>query len=131
MSLKDEYHGRQNGREAAVLNDTGLCDVSGADDFPADLKDLFFLVPAFVDIEVDSERGREHGRREILRVVSRLLFGLPEGVMFANVTVHSPVGGNGATDGSHEQSARLIAAAAAEDAIGDGAGLQFAQALGL
>src|SRR5450759_2518354 len=110
--------------EPVRLNDAGLGDVPGAHDLSADLEDLLFFVPALIDIKVDAERGGEHGRGKVFRIVPRLSLGLAEGVMLADVAIGALVGRDGAADGCRQQASRLIAATAAQNAIGNGARLE-------
>src|SRR5664280_1709982 len=74
--VEEEDGGGDGGGPAAVfVTDGGLGDVGGADDFVGDAIDFFFLVPAFVGVEVDVEGGGEHLGGEFLGVVSCLVFG--------------------------------------------------------
>ena len=127
---EDEDGDGDDGGIPVRLNDAGLRDVPGADDLSADLEDLLFFVPALVDIEIDAEGRGQHGGGQILRIIPRLALGLAEGVVFADVAVGPLVGGDGAPHGGGQQPPRLIAAAAAQNAIGDGAGVQLFEAPG-
>jgi len=118
---KNEYGGRDYGGKTVVLDNGRLSDIAGPHDLAADLEDVLLFIPAFVHVEIDAERGSQHGGREIFRIIAGLFFRLSKGVVLAYITVGGLVRRDGATDGSGLEPLGFVAARPAHDAVGNGA----------
>src|SRR5512143_914030 len=111
----DDEHGRGDDRRVLVLHDRRLGDVEGPVDLPADLPDLLLLVPALVLVELDPEGAGEHRRGQVLGVVAGDFFGLPVGVVLAQVAVNGAVRRKRAPDRRGDEPPWLVADAPAHD----------------
>src|SRR5579863_1749470 len=89
--------GDYGGPQAALIADGGLGDVGGADDFVGEAVDLLLFVPGTVGIELDVQSSGQHFGGEFFGVFSGRIFGLTEGMMFAEIAVGVAVGGDGDT----------------------------------
>ena len=123
--LKEKNGNGDDGGVPPVLDDAGLGDVSRTDDLSADLKDFFFVIPAFINVEVNPEGGGQHGCGKILRMIACLTFRLAEGMIFTDITICVAVCGNGTTHGSGQQAPGLVTVASAHDTVGDRPRLQL------
>src|SRR5438128_10690971 len=69
--LSDEHRRRDDrGPQTFLVADRALRDVLGANDLVREPVHFLLLVPALVRIEVETEGGRQHFRRELLRVIA-------------------------------------------------------------
>jgi len=128
-SFEQENSGGEDGGIAAGLVLRRLRDVAGGDDFAAETIDFFFLVPRFVFVELDSERGGQHGGGQVFRVIARFFFRLAVGMMFAQIAILIFIGGNRQADGSRQLSPRFVGGASRNHGEGDRAGDQQLDAL--
>src|SRR2546423_15590880 len=88
-SLSVDEHGRSDngGPERFFVADGGLRDVLSADDFGGEAVHLFFFVPAFVGIEIETERRPQHFGGGLFSVVACRVFLLSEAVGFGEGAV--------------------------------------------
>ena len=84
---EDKYSYGNNRGVFIIFTNCGLSYIKSPDNLAADFKYFFFLIPAFIDIEINTQSGGQHGRGQIFRIIARLLFVLAESVVFADVTV--------------------------------------------
>ena len=101
----------------------------GLDDLAARLVDLLPLLPCTVGVELDPERGREHGRREILGVLARDLLRLAEGVVFGEVAVGVVLAGEGLPDRGGDEPVRFVRLVPCHDTVDDLSCLDLAEPL--
>src|SRR5208283_3299086 len=84
---KNKYSHSNNRGEFIIFTNRGLSHIKSSDYFAADFKNFLFLIPAFIYIEINAQSGGQHGRSQIFRVITRLLFVLAVSVMFADVAI--------------------------------------------
>ena len=135
--------GRHSGHAVAARNretEHGSCNGAGpvaigsafgrrrhrktVDDEIAHFIDAFTLIPGRARIELDAERGGQHGRREILDIVPDLRLGHAEAMMLRDVAIMSWILRPSQTNSGGDPAARLVGFGARHDTERDFAGAQ-------
>jgi len=92
--VEDENCRRDDGcPEATFVTHGGLSDVCRTNDLVREAVDLLLLVPGTVGVELNVQSGSEHLGSKFFRIFPGGVFGLTEGMMFAEIPVGIAIGG--------------------------------------
>ncbi len=84
---KHKYSGSDDRSITPISHYCRLGHITCSDYLAADFKYLFLVVPAFINIEINTQSGCQHRGSEVFGIVPGLLFRLTECVMFADIPI--------------------------------------------
>jgi len=125
LALTDQHGGSHDcSPQPFLIPDGRLRDVLRADNLIGEAVHFFFLVPALVGIELESQRRGQHLGRQFFGVIPGSFFVLAKAVVLGQIAVQLRIAGNGDADSGRDEPMGLSCGCLGHDDEGDLAGFE-------